>query len=87
MDPGTKGPDQCTYFTSWADPTRSTMSACCASEGVIDCPAYDGFVAALQGRGWLPPKPDLEPNPDGEGKIGRWRLTDKGRDESAEFLR
>jgi hypothetical protein len=35
--------------------------------GVIDCPAYDNCVAALQARGWLPPTPDLEPNPDGQG--------------------
>lgn len=50
--------------------------------GVIDCPAYDGWVTALQERGWLPMEPDLEPNPDGPGKIGRWLLTDKGREEA-----
>jgi hypothetical protein len=49
-----------------------------AGPGVIDCPAYDGWVKALQGRGWLPEQPDLEPNPDGPGRIGRWRLTAKG---------
>jgi hypothetical protein len=49
-----------------------------AGEGVIDCPAYDGWVKALQGRGWLPETPDREPNPDGPGKVGRWRLTARG---------
>ena len=55
-----------------------------AGPGVIDCPAIDPWVAALQARGWLPEAPALEPNPEGEGKIGRWTLTDKGR---AEFAR
>jgi antirestriction protein ArdC len=55
--------------------------------GVVDCPAYDGFVAALQGRGWLPLEPELDGNPDGEGKIGRWRLTDKGRVEAVDLIR
>jgi hypothetical protein len=50
-----------------------------ATVGVIDCPAYDVWVAALQDRGWLPAKPELEQNPDGPGKIGRWLLTPKGR--------
>jgi len=50
-------------------------------------PAYDGFVAAMQGRGWLPIEPEFEPNPDGEGKIGRWRLTDKGRVEAGDLIR
>ena len=54
-----------------------------AGPGVIDCPAYDGWVAALQTRGWLARTPELEPNPDGPGRIGRWRLTDHGRAEWA----
>lgn len=58
-----------------------------AGPGVVDCPAYDPWVAALQGKGWLPEKPELEPNPDGPGKIGRWRLTDKGRAEAAEIIK
>jgi len=52
-----------------------------AGPGAIDCEAYDQWVAALQGRGWLPKEPTLEPNPDGEGRIGRWRLTAYGRAE------
>ncbi len=51
--------------------------------GVVDCPAIDPWVAALQARGWLPAQPALEPNPDGPGKIGRWHLTDLGRAEWA----
>ena len=69
-----------------AEKQRVNFVKSCAGAGVIDSEAYDGFVAALQGRGWLPPKPDLEPNPDGAGKIGRWRLTAKGRTESADYL-
>lgn len=54
-----------------------------AGPGVIDCPAIDPWVEPLQARGWLPAAPDLEPNPDGPGRIGRWRLTDKGSEEWA----
>lgn len=50
-----------------------------ASEGVVDCPAYDPWVRVLQARGWLSDTPKLETNPSGEGKIGRWRLTELGR--------
>lgn len=57
-----------------------------AGPGMIDCQAYDEWVAKLQERGWLPAKPDLEPNPDGPGKIGRWRLTEVGRTEWAAML-
>lgn len=52
----------------------------CAGPGAIDCPAYDGWVEALQARGWLPKRPELERNPDGPGSIGRWFLTDAGRE-------
>jgi hypothetical protein len=52
-----------------------------AGPGVVDCPAYDPWVEKLQARGWLPDAPELEPNPDGPGRIGRWRLTDLGREE------
>ena len=50
-----------------------------AGPGVIDCPAIDGWVAALQERGWLPPRPVLEPHPNGCDKAGRWFLTPAGR--------
>jgi hypothetical protein len=60
------------------DDRRAAFVERLAAEGVVDCPAYDGWVAALQVRGWLPKAPGLEPNPDGPGKIGRWRLTDVG---------
>ncbi len=53
-----------------------------AGPGVLDCPAYDGWVKALQERGWLPDEPELEANPDGPGRVGRWRLTAKGLAES-----
>jgi len=65
---------------------RLTFVKALAGEGVIDCPAYDGWVKALQGRGWLPEQPDLEANPDGSGKVGRWRLTAKGL-EATEAMR
>ena len=58
-----------------------------ATVGVLDCPAYDDWVAALQARGWLPMLPELESNPKGPGKVGRWRLTDVGRAAYGVFLK
>lgn len=52
-----------------------------AGEGVIDCPAIDPWIATLQARGWVAERPGLEANPDGPGRIGRWRLTSYGRQE------
>lgn len=62
------------------DEARARFVRQLAGPGVVDCPAFDTWVAALQARGWLPASPDLEPNPDGPGKIGRWRLTLVGLD-------
>lgn len=56
-----------------------------ATTGVLDCPAYDAWVAAFQDRGWLPESPDYENTPD--GKVARWRLTLVGRLALAEVLR
>ena len=64
---------------------RRAFVAQLAGPGVIDCPAIDPWTAALQARGWLPAQPELEPNPDGPGKLGRWRLTSKGREEWAKL--
>jgi hypothetical protein len=66
-----------------AEAARREFVAQLAGPGVIDCPAIDPWVCALQARGWLRAQPELEPNPDGPGKIGRWRLTAKGREEWA----
>ena len=62
-----------------AEAKRRAFLAELAGPGVIDCPAIDPWVSALQERGWLPDSPELEPNPSGPGKLGRWRLTDTGR--------
>lgn len=66
---------------------RLTFVRTCAGSGAIDCPAYDGWVAALQERGWLPGSPQLVANPDGPGRIGLWLLTDLGRAETEEMRR
>ena len=65
---------------------RRSFVAELAGPGVIDCPAYDAWIAELNARGWLAPMAK-EPNPEGEGKIGRWRLNDKGREEWANIQR
>lgn len=65
---------------------RRAFLAELAGPGVIDCPAYDPWTAALQVRGWLPDAPEIEPHPDGSGrKVGRWRLTAAGRAAWAEI--
>jgi hypothetical protein len=52
------------------------------AEGVVDCPAIDPWVEKLQEKGWLAATPELEPHPELKGrKIGRWKLTHKGRQE------
>lgn len=66
---------------------RAAFVAELAGPGVIDCEAIDPWTAALQARGWLPEAPELEPNPDGPGKVGRWHLTVKGRAEWAAMQR
>lgn len=55
-----------------------------ANEGVIDCPAYDGWIGALRDRGWLDERPVLEPISRSNRLChGRWKLNDKGRAEWA----
>lgn len=49
-----------------------------ATEGVLDCPAYDGWILALQDAGWVPSEPEFEPA-EGGGRYARWRLTPRGR--------
>lgn len=70
-----------------AEAKRRAFLAELAGLGAIDCPAIDPWVCALQACGWLPARPELEPNLDGPGKVGRWRLTDTGRAAWAEIER
>lgn len=62
-----------------AERKRREFVARLAGDGVIDCQAYDPWIAALQARGWIDDQPELEPNPAGPGRIGRWRLNSTGR--------
>lgn len=55
-----------------------------AGDGVLDCPAFDNWIFALQARGWIDEKPAIEPIGDGSGRsYRRWKLNDKGRAEWA----
>lgn len=60
---------------------RAAFVELLSGPGVLDCPAYEKWVKALQERGWLDASPELERNPDGPGRVGRWRLNDRGRRE------
>lgn len=65
------------------DEERLAFLEALATFGVLECPAYDARIAALRERGWLPDEGELEPNPDGPGRVKRWRLTERGRAELA----
>lgn len=56
-----------------------------ADAGILDCPAYDGWIAALLARGYV--TGELEPNPSGPGRVKRWRLSESGRAALGEVLR
>lgn len=66
------------------DEERTRFIRALAHEGVIECPAYDQWFAALAGRGWI--ISELEPNPDGPGRVKRWRLSIDGRRALAEVI-
>jgi hypothetical protein len=76
---------RCRVYHSETDERRNFVEAL-AGDGVIDCPAYDEWVEAFKKLGWLPELPDFEPNPEGKGKIARWRLTEFGREEFKKHL-
>ncbi len=50
--------------------------------GILDCPAFDAWIAALLARGYV--TGELEPNlvPTGPRVAKRWRLNDRGRAEA-----
>lgn len=54
-----------------------------ATEGVIECPAYDGWLTALEQRGWV--YWEAERAPSG-GYHRRWHLSQLGLDESRALL-
>lgn len=66
------------------DAARVRFIRALAGDGVIECPAYDQWLAALAGRGWL--VGELEPNPDGPGRVKRWRLSIVGRRALADVI-
>lgn len=55
-------------------------------EGAIDGEAIDDAVAALKARGWLADMAMVD-NPDGPGRLGVWRLNDRGREALAAYER
>lgn len=61
------------------DTKKRALLTAMANAGVIECPAYDNWLAALEGRGFA--AGELEPAPEyGPGaKVMRWRLTDAGQ--------
>lgn len=77
---GTDEPETFRCRIYGADPAETARVAFVqrlAGGGVLDCPAFEAWVAELQARGWLPAEPELEDSP--AGRVGRWRLTPAGR--------
>ncbi len=67
------------YGLAEQDRERLSFLRQLGTTGVLDCPAYDRWIQALQKRGWVPSEPDLEPVPGGgRGNHARWRLTPAG---------
>jgi hypothetical protein len=64
------------YEPDEQDRKRVALVRQLATDGVLDCPAYEQAMAALEERGYATMA--LEPNPDGPGRVGRWRLTEEG---------
>jgi hypothetical protein len=54
-----------------------------ATEGVVECPAYDGWLAALKERGWVD---HVFVSAPGFGRYKRWSLSARGREEFAKIL-
>lgn len=71
-------PTRCRVYGSPLDEERrADFIRRLATVGVLDCPAYDGWIDALKVRGWVPSEPDYEPANCG-GRYARWRLTPAG---------
>lgn len=64
-----------------ADERKRAFIESLAGEGALDAPAYDEWIMAIRGRGWLD-APVREPAPSG-GYFVRWKLNDVGRREWA----
>ncbi len=68
------------YGEAKGEPERRAFVERLAGDGVLDCPAFDPWIEALQERGWLDAKPLLVEHPtEPNAKAGLWRLTEFGR--------
>lgn len=65
------------------DRERAAFIERLGGDGVLDAPAWDTWIDALDARGWI--VGELEPNQDGPGRVKRWRLTEYGRAEWAQI--
>ncbi len=70
---------RCRIYGADRDDDRVAFIRRLADRGVLDAPAYDAWIAALDARGWV--ASSYEPA-DGGGKHLRWTLTDTGRSEA-----
>lgn len=62
------------------DQHRRGFMAALANDGVLECDAYDVWIEALDGRGWV--KSEMVPHPEVDGaKARKWTLNDVGRAE------
>lgn len=85
MGRGDPEPFRCRIYgdVSDDDKARAAFVERLGTVGVIDAPAWDTWIDALDAAGWL--HGSLEPNPEGDGYIKRWTLSDYGRAEWAQL--
>jgi DNA-binding MarR family transcriptional regulator len=76
---GTDPPEtfRCRIYGADRDDKRVAFIRRLATDGVLDTPAYDAWIAALDARGWVTSEMETA---DGGGRYKRWRLTATGRD-------
>jgi hypothetical protein len=70
---------RCRVYGAENDTERQAFMRRLAGDGVLEAPAFDGWLDALDARGWA--TWTAEPVPGGH--VRRWRLTEMGRREWA----
>ncbi|NBC16389.1 MAG: hypothetical protein GVY18_03630 [Bacteroidetes bacterium] len=66
---------RCRIYGADPDDERDAFVRRLASHGVLDAPAYDGWTAALDRRGWVTASYERCKG----GRHKRWRLSEAGR--------
>lgn len=77
------GQDAKTNHSDGEEQARIAFLRDLGTTGVLDAPAFDGWIKALSERGWV--VDELEPAPGG-GRFKRWRLSERGKREAMRVM-